>query len=619
MLEADQDELLDLRLAVPDASGAEQSGAKKRKRNDEEGKTLEFLRMREAMLKPRDPRARENGNGLRLIHLLLLSATAIDEKKLRLAADNLADLYRNASLSGDSVQRVAAYFADGLAARLLSRESPFYAAIMEEPTREEELAAFTDLYRASPYFQFAHFTANQAIIEAFETEEARNGRSLHVIDFDVSYGFQWPSLIQSLSDKATPAEPVHLRITGFGTNSDELRETETRLVNFTKGCVNLDFKFEGLIWDTGNEAVAALKKNKNETVAVNLMFHLHKLGSSSKINEVLKSVHHSLNPSVLVLVEQEGSRNPKSFLSRFMESLHYFAAMFDSLDDCLPPDSSERLRIERNQLGREIKSMLNCDGDEERRYLKRYERLETWKGRMESVGFRGVKFSSRSVSQAKLLLKIRSHCSAVDSFDRRGGGGFRAFERDGGRALSLGWQDRHLITASVMMHASLGISSLFGVSTENISERTQGIPSVSRYRCSYGTSDAQTSGRRSRRGQYWLVCLSEKRKTTKEKEERKNGFLFLQGGPIHPFSAKELLGEVGIYIGKAGKNKTKKQKSEVVAGLTEGHEQIRSNLNTTISSWSHGQIRDYHENLRLAAESGRLINLGIKGQRLDLM
>ncbi|XP_068659693.1 GRAS family protein RAM1-like [Aristolochia californica] len=446
-----ENKLLGLRLAVAvDSSGC---GGKKRKLHEGtrvpqnyqfclDDKMFEFLRMREVMLKL-DPKRQglEDGKGLHLIHLLLISATAIDEKKLCLAADYLTDLFKNVSLNGDSIQRVAAYFADGLAARLLSRQSPFYSMIMKQPTPEEDFAAFTELYGASPYHQFAHFTANQAIIEAFEKEESYNNRTLHVIDFDVSYGFQWPSLIQSLSDKASSSKRIHLHITGFGRNSEELKENETRLVNFAKGCLNLDFKFEGFL--TGTQPVC-LKTKKNGTVAVNLMFYLHTLGSSSKIYETLKSVY-SLNPSVVVLVEQEGSRNPKSFLSRFMESLHYFAAMFDSLDECLPADSLERLRIEKNQLGKEIKSMLNSDKDEQNH--RRYERLESWKGRMESVGFKGFKLSSRSVSQAKLLLKINCHCSAAE-FDH-GAGGFKVFQRDSGRALSLGWQNRHLITASV--------------------------------------------------------------------------------------------------------------------------------------------------------------------------
>ncbi|KAK9943379.1 hypothetical protein M0R45_008989 [Rubus argutus] len=40
-------------------------------------------------------------------------------------------------------KRVVAYFADGLAARLLTRKSPFYDMILNEPTHEEEFVAFT--------------------------------------------------------------------------------------------------------------------------------------------------------------------------------------------------------------------------------------------------------------------------------------------------------------------------------------------------------------------------------------------------------------------------------------------------------------------------------------------
>lgn len=176
-----------------------------------------------------------------------------------------------------------------------------------------------------------------------------------------------------------------------------------------------------------------------------------------KISDTLGFVH-SLNPSVVVVVEQEGNRsNPtRTFLSRFTDSLHYFAAMFDSLDDCLPMESVERLRIERKLLGKEIKAMLNyydVDGCD----CPKYERMETWKARMEGHGFVGAKISSKSLIQAKLLLKMRTHycCPVVDEEEYGGedggsaaAGGFRVAERDEGRAISLGWQNRFLLTVS---------------------------------------------------------------------------------------------------------------------------------------------------------------------------
>ncbi|OIW06559.1 hypothetical protein TanjilG_03953 [Lupinus angustifolius] len=473
MEDSDEDELLNLTLSV--AADRERKKKGKIKIRDDniacsistttthnmnpyyeegyEGKIYRLLQMRDQMLR-QDHRIRnkgvvdEDGNGLPLIHLLLTTATLVDENndnknKFGSALENITELYKIVSITGDSVQRVVAYFTDGLVARLLTRNSPFYDMLMEEPTTEEEFLAFTNLYRVSPYYQFAHFTANQAILEVFEKEEDKNNRALHVVDFDVSYGFQWPSLIQSLSEKATSGNRISLRITGFGKNLKELQETESRLISFSKGFGNLVFEFQGLL---RGSRVINLRKKKNETVAVNLISYLNTLSCFMKISDTLGFVH-SFNPSIVVLVEQEGSRSPnRTFLSRFTDTLHYFAAMFDSLDDCLPLESTERFRIEKKLLGKEIKSMLNyydMDGVD----CPKYERMETWKARMENHGFVGTKISSKSMIQAKLLLKMRTHYCPLQ-FEEEGGGGFRVSERDEGRAISLGWQNTFLLTVS---------------------------------------------------------------------------------------------------------------------------------------------------------------------------
>ncbi|KAM1030403.1 hypothetical protein ACFX13_035021 [Malus domestica] len=464
----EEEEFLNLSLAIVTSSGKERFKKRKRSRDDGiansilvsplnsyegcEGKIFRLLQMREQMLKKLDLHKKkgvaldgEDGRGLHLIHMLLITATAVNENNVGSALEHLTELYKIVSLCGDSVQRVVAYFADGLAARLLTRKSPFYDMIMKEPTSEEEFVAFTALYRVSPYYQFAHFTANQAIIEAFEKEQEKNNRALHVIDFDVSYGFQWPSLIQSLSENASSSNRISLRITGFGRSVDELRETENRLTSFSKGFRNLVFEFQGLL--RGSKLIN-LRKKRNETIAVNLVFQLNTLSNNLKISDLLKSVH-LLNPSIVILVEQEGSKSPRSFLSRFMESLHYFAAMFDSLDDCLPLESAERLSIEKNHLGKEIKSMLNYDNNNDENCPKT-EKMETWKTMMESQGFEGINLSSKSKIQARLLLKIRTHYSPLE-FDGESSGaaaGFKVFERDDGRTISLGWQDRYLLTVS---------------------------------------------------------------------------------------------------------------------------------------------------------------------------
>ncbi|KAL1561327.1 GRAS family protein RAM1-like [Salvia divinorum] len=454
MQEYEEEDFLCLRLSISADSDCE----RKRKRNEtptlsdsvssdgsfeEDGKILSLFQTRDQMLNLRrgrgggedHPESDADGEGLRLVHLLLVAATSVDENSPGAALESLRGIYRGASLAGDSVQRVAAYFADGLVARLLARCSPFGDAV----ARDEAFLSYAELYKVSPLYQMAHFTANEAILEAFKKHDRGNPnpRVLHVIDFEVSYGFQWPSLMHSLSERATPARRILLKITGYGSCPGQLQETQARLTSFAQGFRNLVFEFTGIVRGSN---LTKPKIKKGEILVANLSFHLSTLKNHSMISDTL-SYLESVRPTIVVLVEQEGSRKTHNFLSRFTESLHYFAAIFDSLDDCLPLDSSERLRIEKNHLGTEIKHVMNYDTDGDDSL--RFQSLETWKKRMESNGFRGVRHSPSAVMQAKLLLRMRSHCSGT-----RLDGGFRVFERDDGRALSLGWQEKLLITAS---------------------------------------------------------------------------------------------------------------------------------------------------------------------------
>ncbi|KMT20057.1 hypothetical protein BVRB_1g000760 [Beta vulgaris subsp. vulgaris] len=446
------EDVLSLSLAITNHTNHVERKMKRRRINEThpviksaenwEAKIFRLLEERHKMLNIalQGKRVVEEGSGLHLIHLLLVAATLIKEHNISSAADTVTELYRYVSVTGDSGQRVAAYFTDGLTARLLTQKSAFYNMVMSKPTAAEEFMAFTHLYRVSPFYQFAQFTANQAILEAFEREEENNNWVLHVIDFDISYGFQWPSLMQSLSEKATASDRlISLRITGLAKSLEELIDTENRLVSFSKGFQNINFEFHGLL--RGSNLIN-LEKRKNETVAVNLVFHLSSLSDILKISETVSSIK-LLNPSIVVLVEREGSQNSCGILSSYVDSLHYYAAMFDSLDDRLPLDSTERLSIEKNHLGREIKDLIAS----EEMKCSRFEMMETWKERMVSHGFFGIELSSKVSIQAKLLLKMGCHYHPHFEGES-GGAGFRVCERHEGRGISLGWQDRFLITAS---------------------------------------------------------------------------------------------------------------------------------------------------------------------------
>ncbi|KAF2322917.1 hypothetical protein GH714_032066 [Hevea brasiliensis] len=101
---------------------------------------------------------------------------------------------------GDSMQRVASCFTEALSARLAATLSTKPSTSTAKPfspyppNSMEILKIYQILYQACPYVKFAHFTANQAIFEAFEAEER-----VHVIDLDILQGYQWPAFMQALA------------------------------------------------------------------------------------------------------------------------------------------------------------------------------------------------------------------------------------------------------------------------------------------------------------------------------------------------------------------------------------------------------------------------------------
>uniref|UniRef100_A0A0D9W526 Uncharacterized protein n=1 Tax=Leersia perrieri TaxID=77586 RepID=A0A0D9W526_9ORYZ len=427
---------LTLSLAIDGGAAAATAAAKKRKVVDGDRmvkKVERFDRGEDGEVMEAATSDAGGGGGMEMVHFLLSAVAAGEAGDADAAASALREVYRHASRrgGGEPGQRVAAIYADALASR-----SPAATAA----TRADRFMAYTMFYQASPFYQFAHFTANQAIIEAFDSAAAaaagrRPRRHLHVVDLDVSYGFQWPSLIQSLSDAAdTPAPaPVttSLRITGFGTDADELHETEARLTRFAAGFPNLQFEFDAIL-TTESSNIDRVKADDGATVVVNLVFPA--AATSSLSSQTVNTIIRSLDPSMVFLIEKHDEGGGE-ILPHFAVGVRYYAAVFESLHECLPAESGERVAIERNHLGREIADAVDS--------LRRHGHGGGggWKEAMGRAGLEGARLSSRTVSQAKLLLKMKSGGG--------GGGGFHVVEGGGGMAMSLAWRDMALATATV--------------------------------------------------------------------------------------------------------------------------------------------------------------------------
>ncbi|KAJ9562577.1 hypothetical protein OSB04_007737 [Centaurea solstitialis] len=369
----------------------------------------------------------EHDSGLQLVHLLLACAEAVAKEDFMSARKYLHHLDRVVSLLGDSMQRVASCFTEALKARLAATlttkptTTPKPPFTPFPPNAMEILKIYQIVYQACPYIKFAHFTANQAIFEAFETEER-----VHVIDLDILQGYQWPAFMQALA--ARPGGPPFLRITGIGSSPESVRETGRCLSELAQS-LHVPFEFHPVGEELEDLEPHMFNRRVGEALAVNSVNRLQRVPGHCLGN--LLAMIRDQAPNIVTIVEQEASHNGPYFLGRFLEALHYYSAIFDSLDATFPADSPQRAKVEQYIFAPEIRNIVACEGAER---VMRHERLEKWRKIMEGKGFKGVPLSENAVTQSKILLSLYS-CD-----------GYRLTEDRG--CLLLGWQDRSILAAS---------------------------------------------------------------------------------------------------------------------------------------------------------------------------
>ncbi|CAN6479033.1 unnamed protein product [Victoria cruziana] len=368
-----------------------------------------------------------------LKQVLIACAKAVADNNHVLREWFINELRQMVSVSGEPIQRLAAYMLEGLIARIASSGSTIYKSLRcKEPTSSDLLSYMHTLYEVCPYFKFAYMSANGAIAEALKGEV-----KVHIIDFQIAQGSQWITLIHALS--ARPGGPPHVRITGIDdaqsahARGGGLQLVGKRLLAVAKSC-NVPFEFNpAAIWGSAVE-VEMLKIRPDEALAVNFPYQLHHMPDESVStynhrDRILRMVK-SLSPKVVALVEQECNTNTAPFFPRFMETLSYYTAMFESIDVTLPRTDKKRISTEQHCVARDIVNIIACEGAER---VERHELLDKWRARMSMAGFRPYPLSSLVNSTIKTLLQ--SYCEH-----------YTLEERDG--ALYLGWKNRNLVTSS---------------------------------------------------------------------------------------------------------------------------------------------------------------------------
>jgi hypothetical protein len=340
--------------------------------------------------------------------LLTQCAQAVASYDQRTATQLLKQIKDHSSPHGDESQRLAYYFANALEVRL-SGGTPSYNHLGSNGASAYDLLKAYQVYiTACPFKRMSQIYANRTILKLSE-----KANRLHIIDFGVLYGFQWPCLIQRLSER--PGGPPMLRFTGIEfpqtgfRPSERVIQTGRRLANY---CERFKVPFEcNMIaqkWETVK--IEDLKLDRNELTVVNCLDRMKNLPDETVIedcprDEVLRLIRR-INPTLFIHGVLNGNHNAPFFLTRFREALFHFSALFDMFEASLPREDQHRLMFEQEVFGRDVMNVVAGEG------IKRVERPETykqWQVRNLRAGFRQVGLDGELVKLVRNMVKKHYH------------------------------------------------------------------------------------------------------------------------------------------------------------------------------------------------------------------
>ncbi|XP_062095612.1 scarecrow-like protein 9 [Humulus lupulus] len=341
--------------------------------------------------------------------LLIQCAQAVAADDHRSANELLKQVRQHSSPFGDGSQRLASCFADGLEARLAGTGSQIYKGLINKRTSAADVLKAYRLYLAAcPFRKISNFTSNRTILDT-----AAKATSVHVIDFGILYGFQWPTLIQRLSLRE--GGPPKLRITGIEfpqtgfRPAERVDETGRRLKAYAE-TFNVSFDYNAIAkkWET--ITLEELKIDRDELLIVNCLYRGKNLPDESVTaesarNRVLDLIK-KIKPDLFIHGITNGAYNAPFFVTRFREALFHFSALFDILELIVPRWEPERMLIEKEIFGREALNVIACEGCER---VERPETYKQWQIRIMRSGFVQQPISRYIMKRAAEKVKTTYH------------------------------------------------------------------------------------------------------------------------------------------------------------------------------------------------------------------
>ncbi|KAL2488905.1 Scarecrow-like protein 14 [Forsythia ovata] len=376
--------------------------------SDNEGKNKQRYRKPIESKRGRPRASKVSGTKKEVIDLrslLTRCAQAMADNNTATANEFLKQIRQYSSPYGNATERLAHCFANALEARVAGTGSALYTALTSRRIPAAELLkAYQTYVAACPFKRMSNIFANKSIGRL-----TREATRIHIIDFGILYGFQWPCLIQGISLR--PGGSPLLRITGIDfpqpgfRPAEGVEQTGRHLMNYCKR-FNVPFEYNAIAkkWDT--ISLEDLKIERDEMVVVNCMYRLRcvpdeSAGLDSQRDDVLNLIR-KINPDLFIHGIVNGTYNASIFTTRFREALYHYSSLFDMLDNTIPREDQNRLLYEREEFGRDVMNVIACEGPER---IERPETYKKWQVRNLRAGFRQLSLNQDIVKEVKAKVR----------------------------------------------------------------------------------------------------------------------------------------------------------------------------------------------------------------------
>ncbi|KAL2898941.1 Scarecrow-like protein 14 [Bienertia sinuspersici] len=282
-------------------------------------------------------------------------------------SNNVVDLRTLLILCAQSVASDDRRNADELLKQIREHSSSrLYTALRSKRTSAADmLKAYQFFIRTCPLKKISIGFANYMISE----KVAEKASKLHVIDFGIRYGFQWPALIQRLS--ARDGGPPKLCITGIDLPQPGFRPAERveatgrRLAKYCER-FSVPFEYHAIAQKWETIRVEDLKIGSDEVVAVNCLYRFRNLLDETIMADSPRNAVLNLDP--------------------------------------------ERLMFEKEFYGREIMNVVACEGTVR---VERPETYKQWQAKITRAGFRQLPLDQDLINM--LRCKVREIITKTSS------------------------------------------------------------------------------------------------------------------------------------------------------------------------------------------------------------